>query len=84
MSNIDFHNSTLHRDSVVRIVVYYLLFHFRILVFCGITATKSYGLDFMDFCSLFGKFFLLYVHIYIGLPLPQSRIWVSVAVSISN
>ena len=33
----DFYNLTLHRDSVVRIAVYYLLFHFRISVFCGIT-----------------------------------------------
>jgi len=47
----DFYNSTLHRDSVVRIAVYYLLFHFRILVFCGITATKSYGMDFVDFAA---------------------------------
>ena len=52
----DFYNLTLHRDSVVRIAVYYLLFHFRIPVFCGITTIKSYGMDFVDFAAYLVSF----------------------------
>ena len=62
--DIDFYDLSVHWDSVVRIAVYYLLFHFRIPVFCGITAIKSYGMDFVDFAAYLVSFLVVRAYPY--------------------
>ena len=58
----DFYNLTLHRDSVVRIAVFLFAISLPnsgvLWNYCNYIVWNG----FCGFCSLIGKFFLLYVH----------------------